>query len=178
MLARDTRPQTAGVTTYMPKMRQVARRILGREDLAADAVQEALISFHQIAVLPQNEEAWLLRTVTHRSLATRRAHLRRLRNEGRAAQETAGRIVYPDPERELVRRELAQRIAAALRTLPAAQREAFLLREIHGLDYEEISGAQEVPIGTVRSRLNRARRELRSRLGAPRMPLAGPTVAA
>jgi RNA polymerase sigma-70 factor (ECF subfamily) len=148
-------------------MWRIAVRILGRPDLAADAVQEALISVHAIPEAPRNLEAWLLRAVTLRSIAARRAQLRRLRNEAAAADGAARSAVPLDPEHELLRKELAARITAALRVLPAEQREAFLLREFHGFDYEQISSTQRVPVGTVRSRLSRARRSLRDRLGRP-----------
>jgi RNA polymerase sigma-70 factor (ECF subfamily) len=149
---------------HVPMMSRIARRILKREDLAADAVQEALIKIHEIRTVAGNVEAWLLRAVTYRSLAARRAQLRRLRNESSAAQALAGRVAGIDPERELIRKELADRITTALRSLPPEQRVAFLLREIHGLDYLQISSAQHVPIGTVRSRLCRARQGLREQL--------------
>jgi RNA polymerase sigma-70 factor (ECF subfamily) len=161
---------------HVPRLQRAARSILGRDDLAADAVQEALITAHEIREPPRNLEAWLLRTVTHRSLAARRAHARRLRHERSASELLAQSVTHLDPERELVRKELATEIATALHALPGEQREAFLLREMYGLDYDQISSAQRVPIGTVRSRLSRARRGLRARLGrlaSPALQRAG-----
>jgi RNA polymerase sigma-70 factor (ECF subfamily) len=161
MYATDSRPIPSGVKQHFPKMMRLAGHILGREDLAADAVQESLITLSALPELPQNLEAWLLRTVTHRSLASLRAHLRRVRNEQKAAELQAGSTASLDPERQLCHKELGEQIGRALLALPLEQRGAFLLREIEGLDYERISTAQGVPIGTVRSRLNRARRSLR-----------------
>ena len=62
-------------------------------------------------------------------------------------------------------------VRAAVLALVEEQREAIILREFHGLDYREIASVQEVPIGTVRSRLARAREELRKTLAGPHLPL-------
>lgn len=61
------------------------------------------------------------------------------------------------PESNLLSRELAQRVAAAIRQLPEELRTAITLREFEGLSYEEIATVMECPIGTVRSRIFRAR---------------------
>ena len=58
----------------------------------------------------------------------------------------------------------AEQIGEALENLPAMYREAFVLRELEGLSYKEIASITEVPIGTVMSRLARARKQLRERL--------------
>jgi RNA polymerase sigma-70 factor (ECF subfamily) len=58
----------------------------------------------------------------------------------------------------------------AVLALVEEQREAIILREFHGLDYQEIAAVQEVPVGTVRSRLARAREELRKTLAGPHPP--------
>ncbi len=69
------------------------------------------------------------------------------------------------PESDVLSRELADTVARALESLPPDLREAIVLRELEGLSYEEIATAMECPIGTVRSRIFRAReaidRELR-----------------
>ena len=119
------RPIQAGVTQHVSRMRRVACRILGREDLADDAVQEALITAHEVRELPSEHlEAWLLRTVTHRSLAARRAHLRRKRNEQTAAETLATRAPSLDPERRLHIKQLGEQIVRAVGSLPIEQRQA------------------------------------------------------
>ena len=160
----------------VPKMSRVAHRILGREDLAADAVQEALITFHFLEEAPVDLERWLLRTVTHRSLAARRAEVRRARNEHTAGCVLADHTPNPDPECELCRKEMARAIRRALTRLPDEQKTAFLLRELQGLDYEKIALAQGVPIGTVRSRLNRARKALQRGITLTRSSAMSATV--
>jgi RNA polymerase sigma-70 factor (ECF subfamily) len=69
-----------------------------------------------------------------------------------------------EPDRMFGRRELASRIWDALATLPFEQRTAIILREIDGLSYEEIAFSLGVAVGTVKSRLTRAREALRARL--------------
>lgn len=73
------------------------------------------------------------------------------------------------PEMDLLSRELAERVAKAVRELPEDLRIAITLRELEGLSYEEIATVMECPIGTVRSRIFRAReaidRQLKPLLG-------------
>jgi RNA polymerase sigma-70 factor (ECF subfamily) len=69
------------------------------------------------------------------------------------------------PDRVLAQKELAQRIERALDHLPFDQRTAIVLREIDGLSYDEIAYSLGVAVGTVKSRLTRARRALRLELG-------------
>ena len=69
------------------------------------------------------------------------------------------------PDSELVRKELGARLKAAIHHLPFEQRTALVLREIEGLRYEEIAFSLGLPVGTVKSRLTRARQALREELG-------------
>ena len=68
------------------------------------------------------------------------------------------------PDHELARKELAARLLTALQRLPFDQRTAILLREIEGLRYDEIADALGLAVGTVKSRLTRARQALRAEL--------------
>ena len=84
--------------------------------------------------------------------------------------EGFNRLKHSDtPEREMVRTEIQDRIYATIQALPDELRTAITLREIEGLSYEEIAEAMDCPIGTVRSRIFRAReaieREIRPLLG-------------
>jgi RNA polymerase sigma-70 factor (ECF subfamily) len=84
------------------------------------------------------------------------------------------------PEEQLASARLGERLRAAIAALPEDQRAAIALREWEGLDYEEIAAIEGVPVGTVRSRLARARAALRDALGedaeteTPRRPRAAP----
>jgi RNA polymerase sigma-70 factor (ECF subfamily) len=68
------------------------------------------------------------------------------------------------PERELLTDEIAANVQAALDALPEDLRTAIVLRELEGMSYEEIATAMECPIGTVRSRIFRAREAIDKRL--------------
>jgi RNA polymerase sigma-70 factor (ECF subfamily) len=75
---------------------------------------------------------------------------------GRSAAETTDAT----PETELIAKADAARLEAAIAALPPPFRETLVLRDIQGLDYREIAQVTEVPVGTVMSRLARARRRL------------------
>ena len=68
------------------------------------------------------------------------------------------------PEYELLREELAQVVSKALAQLPEEIRQAITLREMEGLSYEEIAEVMNSPVGTVRSRIFRAREAIDARL--------------
>jgi len=69
-----------------------------------------------------------------------------------------------DPERQALAREREQALHAALKSLSRPYREVIVLRDIEGLSYEEVATALDLNVGTVKSRLNRGRTELRRRL--------------
>jgi RNA polymerase sigma factor (sigma-70 family) len=155
--APDLRP-------LLPAARRLARRVLGADDLADDAVQEALIALLRAVAPPLDVRRWLHRAVLHRCLHLRRTSRRRACHEGRAAVEWRGTCPIEGPAQHLERSRLRGAIREALATLPPEWCKAFLLRELHGVDYQSIAGALDVPVGTVRSRLHRARHALRARL--------------
>ena len=68
---------------------------------------------------------------------------------------------FCDPERDLEIRELLDVLGKALSSLSAEQRRVIELRDLDGLEYQEIAERLDVPVGTVRSRLNRARNRVR-----------------
>ena len=74
--------------------------------------------------------------------------------------------VSSQPDRVLQQRETRDRVWQALDVLPFDQRAVIVLREIDGLSYEEIATSLDVAVGTVKSRLARAREGLRLALGA------------
>jgi RNA polymerase sigma-70 factor (ECF subfamily) len=134
---------------------------LHSEDLADDAVQEALLSLWKEGRMPANPEGWLVRAVVLRSL-----HLNRSRRRRRGYEERAGALrpesdSCGDVSRVLETQEVAHAIAALLGRLPEHLRTVFVLRETEQRDYESIAAELGVPVGTVRSRLHRAREVLR-----------------
>lgn len=150
---------------HTPRLLATARAILRSEDLARDAVQEALVSCWQQQRMPADPCAWMLRTVVHRALHHSRTRSRSRRHEGFAAGLRHECDESCDPAHERDRGELGALIAKALAALAPCSRRAFVLFELEGLDYAAVGARERIPIGTVRSRLARARIALRERLG-------------
>lgn len=98
---------------------------------------------------------------------SRRGEQRRRRLVDKLASEATVRSTEDESTRARTREDVAA-VIEALAYLPEAEREAVLLYAWEGLSYDEIATAQEVPVGTVRSRLNRARERIRERIGDDR----------
>ena len=154
----------AVVHARLPRLQRLARRILHGEDLADDAVQEAFLSLWKEGRMPQNPEGWLVRAVVHRSLHLNRSRRRRRGYEERAGAARSELDPRGDASRTLEAQELAHAVAVLLGELPEHLRTVFLLREAEQRDYESIAAVLGVPIGTVRSRLHRAREALKESL--------------
>lgn len=128
----------------------------------ADLVQDALIRVLQnIARFtptgPARLSTWILTITTRVVLNDRRRNTHR---DPPALEPTA----YIDPATAASDREMSAAIAQAVLELPEAQRIAFVLREYHDLDYAEIATVLDVDVGTVKSRLSRARAAVRDAL--------------
>ena len=152
------------VEPHLASMQSAASAVLGCEHHARDAVQEALLSLWREPISPPNLRAWLLRTVKHRSLALRRCCVRRRRRESRVACCRPECSRCDDPARSLAGGEVGALVAEACSRLPQEYREVLVLREIEEMDYEAIASRMSIPVGTVRSRLNRSRQALRDLL--------------
>jgi RNA polymerase sigma-70 factor (ECF subfamily) len=165
---RPTREQfDALVGPHLSCMLREARRVLGTDDLAWDAVQETLLRFWRNGRIPDQPRSALLRVVRPASLQILRSRRRRHRHEDRAAAGRAEEPPPPDCEDPVCaheRHEFRARLDAAIASLPAACRSAVRLRVTDELDYEQIAARLGVPVGTVRSRLARARELLREAL--------------
>jgi RNA polymerase sigma-70 factor (ECF subfamily) len=155
----------------------LARWLTGDRADAQDVVQEACLrAFRGIgAYAGGNARAWVLTIVRHAAYSWLAKHRRPLvmavddleaveraqSQPGRNAAETTSAT----PETELIAKADAARLEAAIAALPSAFRETLVLRDIQGLDYREIAQVTEVPIGTVMSRLARARQRLIDTIG-------------
>lgn len=159
----------------------VAYRTLRNADDAADATQEAFLSaFRSIRSFRGGSfRAWLLRIVVNACYDVHRYARRRPATSMEAMLEerddasshptqTRGWAdpAAPDPEAAALSRETREAIEAAIALLPEDQRVAVALVDIQGLSYEEAAQAMASPVGTVRSRLARARARLRDELRA------------
>jgi len=137
------------------------------EDVVQDAVLRALSAF--ASYRGGDARAWLLRIVRNRAydaLAARRGRDVRLDDSGPGTGDDPPALQVPDPaddpEAALARREGLERLDRALEVLPVELRECLVLRELEGLSYKEIGHVAGIPIGTVMSRLWRARQALMS----------------
>jgi RNA polymerase sigma-70 factor, ECF subfamily len=139
----------------------IARRILGNEDLAWDAVQEALFSLWLEGEMPANLRGWLTKAVVHRSLHLSRCRSRRRRHEDRARYERTEESDRDDPTRRLEGQELRRILHEALSQIGPDHRDVLVLNVVEQMDYSSIAAALDIPVGTVRSRLNRSRRAFR-----------------
>lgn len=129
------------------------------QDLAQEAILRALRYFH--AFRGEDAKPWLLRIVrnTWFDLAGRHAAEKVPLAE---VEDRAGD--GPDPEQSALAGDRRRQIAAALAALPAEAREVLVLREIEDLSYKRIALVLDLPIGTVMSRLARAREKLAASL--------------
>lgn len=156
---------------YQDSVFNTALRILGDEDLAQDATQEAFISaFRGIPSFRGGSfKAWITRTVINACYDELRRQKRRpatpLEPETRDGEEMDSPKWLADPNMTPAEKseadELEHAIQHCLDTLPTNFRTAVVLADIQGLDYSEVAAAARVPLGTIKSRLARARLRLR-----------------
>ncbi len=162
------------IERYQALLFRIALRILGDEDNAADAAQVAWISaFRNInGFRGGNLRAWLMRIVVNACYdEIQRRHRRGeipLQPAGSDGERAAFAFWLADPapgvEEQVDRDDLEAIIQESLQSLTPVYRAVLVLIDIEGLSYEEAASAARVPLGTVRSRLARARLALRQRL--------------
>lgn len=166
------------VTTHERMVYQLAYHLLGSRDEALDLSQEVFLRvFRTIAAFrgQSSLRTWIYRIVINQARNRQRWWRRRrqgdqvsldhhlqVHGELPQHQEAIG------PDRLLARKQAAARLWAAMDRLPFDQRTAIVLREFDGLSYEEIAFSLDVAVGTVKSRLTRARQALRADLGEDR----------
>jgi RNA polymerase sigma factor (sigma-70 family) len=153
------------LTAAVPRAHAVARRLLGCDHLAHDAVQEAMLAFWREPIVPADPPGWLVSAVRFRARHLRRTLQRRQRHEHGAATHCELHAGCDSPLHHAYAHELGQRLDGALAQLPAEQRTAFQLYVETGLDYRGVASRLALPVGTVRSRLHRARQALLAALG-------------
>ncbi len=160
------------VLAYQDLAFNVAYRMLTDEDLAADAVQNAFISAYKNlrAYRGGSFKAWVLRMVTNGCYDELRRQKRRptvpldpvSREDGDELDSAEWlRSDDPQPEDAFDQAELEHALQHCLEALPADFRAVVVLVDVQGLDYEEVSHSVQTPLGTVKSRLARARLKMR-----------------
>jgi RNA polymerase sigma factor (sigma-70 family) len=153
----------------------LARWLVADATLAEDVVQDAMLrAFSYFGSYKGGDgKSWLLRivrNVAYSTLATRRRRMTSLDDAGLTddGEPLALQIAdtSDDPEETLVRLESFARLDLAMAALPAELRECLVLHELEELSYKEVAHVTGVPIGTVMSRLWRARQALMRSQGA------------
>lgn len=150
------------------KIYNFAYRLTGNPDDAADLVQEVLLRVRKglDAYEPGSFEGWLWRITRNAFLdGVRRQQRRPTSPLPEGDHDALG--ASPSPDEVLANVRLSDDIQGALLKLPFEFREAVVLCDVVGLTYDEIAGATDVPVGTVRSRIHRGRKLLREMLTWP-----------
>ena len=157
----------------------LALHLLGDHDEALDLSQEVFLNVFRTIGRFRGQSAlrtWIYRIVINQARNRQRWWRRRHRAEQVSLEERIeahgdfpATTDLAEPDRMFGQKELATRIWGALEKLPFDQRTVMVLREIDGLSYDEIAFSLGVAVGTVKSRLTRAREALRAQLrGADR----------
>lgn len=159
---------------YQRKLMRLVLRFVRDHAEAEDVVQEAFIKAYRALPSFRGESAfytWLYRiavnTAKNYLISQSRRAPTSTENDAQEAEtfEDAGRLRESNtPESILATKQLAQTVNAAMTSLPDDLRTAIALREIDGLSYDEIAEMMACPIGTVRSRIFRAREAIATKL--------------
>lgn len=170
------------VVQYQEAVYNVAYRIMYDPAAADDIAQETFITAYQSlkGFRGGSFKSWLLRIATNRCYDELRRNKRRPQSsieEMTEENESAAFLRSPGdtPEQHRQRVELALLIERCMQGLPDDQRITAVLGDVEGYDYEQIAGITRVSLGTVKSRLSRARAKLRDCLqsnGGELLPLA------
>ena len=161
------------VATHQRMVYGLAMNLLGDRDEALDLSQEVFLRVFRTIAKFRGESGlrtWIYRIAVNQARNRSRWWRRRHRSSQVSLDEHILQFGDPEskqdilPDRLLASKETAARIWQAMERLPFDQRTALILREVDGLRYEEIAFTMDVAIGTVKSRLTRARQTLRADL--------------
>jgi RNA polymerase sigma-70 factor (ECF subfamily) len=175
--AGDEAACTELVSEHQRMVIQLAMNLLGDRDEAVDLSQEVFLRVFRTIHRFRGQSSlrtWIYRIAVNQARNRHRFWRRRHRADQVSLDDHLakhGEFVSEGdatPERVLAQKELAARLQTALDRLPFDQRTAIVLREIDGLSYDEIAFSLGLAIGTVKSRLTRARHALRLELNEAR----------
>jgi RNA polymerase sigma factor (sigma-70 family) len=160
------------VLAYQSQVYNLAYRIMGDPASAEDATQETFIAAYQTLdrFRGGSFKSYLLRIVSNRCYDELRRRKRRPATSfddfGDVDEDANPALVNggEKPEEYTQRQEMAHVLQAGIDTLPADQRVTLVLSDVQGMSYQEIAETMEVSLGTVKSRLARARSKLRNYL--------------
>ncbi len=159
------------VLRYQDRLYSTLVHLLGSVHDARDVEQDAfLLAFQKLHTFRKDSSfySWLFR-IAYNAAVTSRRKIRKGTSSLSAPADEGGRDLsdpHPesDPSSALQSSELSDQVQAALEQLSPEYKDALVLKEIEGFQYEEISTLLNCPVGTVRSRIHRARQLLRERL--------------
>lgn len=162
------------VLTYQKRVFNLAFRLTGSREDAADLAQEALVRVYK-SLGRFREQArfstWLYRIVVNVCLDHQRSRKRQPTvsldaplegNDGEVPRQVASSAA--DPQEAAERRDLRDAVQAAIGRLSGEHRAVLIMRDIQDMPYDEIGEILRLPLGTVKSRLNRARQALKQEL--------------
>ncbi len=157
------------VRKYQQRVYAICRRLTGAHQSADDLAQETFIKAY--FALARFDAQWPLYPWLRKIALNSGLNYLKTRSRERPLDEgpigtrnTPLSAPADDPEERLERAEFADRFERAVASLPSDQKSVFVLRFHEGMSYEEISRSLDLPIGTVMSRLNRARQKLKGLL--------------
>jgi RNA polymerase sigma-70 factor (ECF subfamily) len=177
--SRDEAACAELVTEHQRMVVQLAVNLLGDRDEALDLSQEVFLRVFRTIHRFRGQSSlrtWIYRIAVNQARNRHRFWRRRHRNDQVSLDaHIAVHGEFPStlnlrPDRAFEQKELGERLQRALDGLPFDQRTAIVLREIDGLSYDDIAFSLGVAIGTVKSRLTRARQALRDELRTERKP--------
>ena len=153
------------VQQYQKRVFALAVRMCPTPELAEEAAQEAFLAAWQGLPFFRGDSAfatWLYRLTSNACVDLLR---KENRHQGPSLDDESVSAEVPDPtptpEKAVEQQELRRQIEAGLQTLSPEHREVLILREIQQLSYDEIADVLSLDLGTVKSRINRGRRQLR-----------------
>ncbi len=157
------------VHRYQDRLYPTALRLTGRAEDALDLLQDAFLrAFQKLAGFQGDSSfsTWVYRIMVNLALSERRKRSPRLfrRDPGAMPVDPAAPTESTDPGARLERAEREAMVQGAIGRLAPDHRVVVVMKEFDGLRYDEIAEALGIPVGTVRSRLHRARCELRDSL--------------
>ena len=155
------------VLPHLTAARRLARWLLRNEHDAEDALQEAALrAFRYFRTFSGGDgRAWFLSIVRNTCRGWRVRPMDRVTDPFDEQQHSRVPCTF-DPERQMHHRDAAALIASAMSRVPDRARELLVLREVEGLSYRELADVMQLPMGTVMSRLSRAREAFRGAVTA------------
>jgi RNA polymerase sigma-70 factor (ECF subfamily) len=155
---------TLEIAPHLPRLRRYARSLLRDSTRADDLVQDTMVRALEKAHLYQHDtnlRGWLVTIMHNEHVNATRRHMRGPIHVSDEAIGELGRAETQEAPVEL------REVHRAVGRLPQEQRAPLLMHWLHGLKYEEIATKMGLPLGTVQSRISRARKALRVMIEAP-----------